>query len=182
MAELRPSRMPQGEFAELLRRNGFPACSKAAVSLAERPKETGVQFTPEARETAQRLLNSARRAEKRVNPNKTTVWLDDELREWVQTQAYLRDLPVGEFIRQIIRQAQKAFSVPRDPFTGDVITFDDGAQCAPLQTEKAASDAGTSEAAGDVERTDCHGPAGLAMTGTIPSTSDITTKQEENQE
>lgn len=123
MAEIRPSRMPQGEFAELLRRNGFPACSKAAVSLAERPKETGVQFTPEARETAQRLLNSARRPEKRANPNKTTVWLDDELREWVQTQAYLRDLPVGEFIRGIIREAK----------------------------EKAASDAATSEAAGAPE-------------------------------
>lgn len=151
MAELRPSRMPQGEFAELLRRNGFPACSKAAVSLAERPKETGVQFTPEARETAQGLLNSARRAENRANPNKTTVWLDDELREWVQTQAYLRDLPVGEFIRRIIKQAQKAFSIQRDPFTGEPITFDDGAQAGrlpALQTEKAASGAATSEAAG----------------------------------
>ena len=49
MAEIRPIRMPQGEFAELLRRNGFPACSKAAVSLAERPKETGVQSLPQKR-------------------------------------------------------------------------------------------------------------------------------------
>lgn len=69
---------------------------------------------------AQGLLKSTRRAEKRVNPNKTTVWLDDELREWVEIRAYMESIPVGELIRRIIREAK----------------------------ESAASDAGTTEAAG----------------------------------
>ena len=178
MAELRPKRMTQGDFAAMLREAGFTACSKAAVSLAERPKETVVQFTPQARKVAQGLLNSPRLAENRANPNKTTVWLDDELREWVETQAYLRDLPVGEFIRRIIKQAQKAFSIQRDPFTGEPITFDDGAQAGrlpALQTEKAASGAATSEAAVDERRENGAHCAPLQLT------SDITTKQEGNQ-
>jgi hypothetical protein len=153
--------MPQGEFAELLRRNGFPACSKAAVSLAERPKETGVQFTPEARETAQRLLNSARRPEKRVNPNKTTVWLDDELREWVQTQAYLWDLPVGDVIRRILKEAKDR-------------TWRADVGIGPYEEEKAASGAGTSEAAGAPETS---GRQSAVPTGHLHDTP----KQEENQ-
>jgi hypothetical protein len=159
--------MKQEDFSEMLRKNGFPACSKAAVSLAERPKETGVQFTPEARKTAQALLNSTPdgdkavvaindhrygKVENRKNGRKTTVWLDDETRTWLETEAYLTDSCVGELIRMILRKA----------------------------IENAASDAGTSEAA-KVERTDCNGPAALAMTETIPSTSDNTRNKEENQ-
>jgi len=198
MADLRPRNMTQWEFAELLRGNGFPACSKAAVSLAERPKETGVQFTPEARKTAQGLLNSTQgaleedvaiadrryepmatggrrygRTENRKNGRKTTVWLDDEMREWVETRAYLEDVPVGEFIRQILREAMGGYGEQCSPLQADRLSA--------LQKKRAASDGGTSKAAGDVERTDCHGPAGLAMTGTIPSTSDDTRNKEENQ-
>ena len=107
MSQLRPRSMSQDALAALLREHGFTACSKTAVSLAERPKETGVQFTPEARKAAQRLLNSTRRAENRVNGNKTTVWLDDELRAWVEKEAYLTDSCVGELIRKILRQAME---------------------------------------------------------------------------
>ena len=169
MSELRPRGMSQGELAELLKGAGFTACSKAAVSLAERSKETGVQFTPEARKAAQGLLNSTRRQENRVNGNKTTVWLDDELREWVETQAYMEDLPVGEYIRRILKEAKDR------TWRADVVI-------GPYEEEKAASDAATSEAAGDVERTDCHGPAGIAMTGTIPSFSDHNTTERRNQD
>lgn len=102
MADLRPRSMTQGELAELLRENGFPACSKAAVSLAERPKESGVQFTPEARNVARGLLKSTRRSESRVNPNKTTVWLEE--------RAYMEDVSVGALIRKIIADAKKAAS------------------------------------------------------------------------
>ena len=168
MSQLRPRSMSQGAFAELLREHGFAACSKTAVSLAERPKESGVQFTPEARKAAQGLLNSTRRQENRVNGNKTTVWLDDELREWVETRAYMEDLPVGEYIRRILKEAKDR------TWRADVVI-------GPYEEEKAASDAATSEAAGDVERTDCHGPAGLAMTGTIPSFSDHNTNERRNQ-
>ena len=168
MSQLRPRSMSQGAFAELLREHGFAACSKTAVSLAERPKESGVQFTPEARKAAQGLLNSTRRAENRKNGNKTTVWLDDELRAWVETQAYMEDLPVGEYIRRILKEAKDR-------------TWRADVGIGPYEEEKAASDAATSEAAGDVERTDCHGPAGLAMTGTIPSFSDHNTTERRNQ-
>lgn len=124
MAEIRPSRMPQGEFAELLRKNGFPACSKAAVSLAERPNESGVQFTPQARETAQRLLNSARRPEKRANPNKTTVWFDDETRAWLETRAYMEDTSVGEIVRRIVADAKRD-STPSVYYTNAPVYYTD---------------------------------------------------------
>lgn len=107
MSQLRPRSMSQGAFAELLREHGFTACSKAAVSLAERPKESGVQFTPQARKAAQGLLKSPRRQENRVNGNKTTVWFDDETRAWLEKEAYLTDSCVGELIRKILRQAME---------------------------------------------------------------------------
>lgn len=110
MAEIRPRSMTQGEFAELLREHGFPACSKAAVSLAERSKESGVQFTPEARNVAQGLFKSKRRAENRANPNKTTVWLDDDTRIWLEERAYMEDSSVGAVIRAILMEARKAAS------------------------------------------------------------------------
>ena len=110
METLRPHSMTQNDFAAMLRSHGFPACSKAAVSLAERPKESGVQFTAEARNVAQSLLARARRAENRKNANKTTVWFDDETREWLETKAYLEDSSVGEIIRRIVAEAKKAAS------------------------------------------------------------------------
>lgn len=110
MAEIRPRSMTQGEFAELLREHGFTACSKAAVSLAERSKESGVQFTPEARNVARGLFKSKLRAENRANPNKTTVWLDDETRIWLEERAYMEDSSVGAVIRAILMEARKAAS------------------------------------------------------------------------
>lgn len=110
METLRPCSMTQAAFAALLREHGFPACSKAAVSLAERPKESGVQFTADARNVAQSLLARARRAENRKNANKTTVWFDDATREWLETRAYLEDSSVGEIIRRIVAEAKKAAS------------------------------------------------------------------------
>lgn len=140
MADLRPRNMSQQEFADMLRDHGFPACSKTAVSLAERSKESGVEFTAEARKAAQELLNQPRRAENRVNPNKTTVWLDDETRIWLEERAYMEDVSVGALIRKILADAKKA-----------------------------ASDAGTSEAAQREEKT------------AFPLPSKNNTKQEENQ-
>lgn len=110
MKQLRPKAMKQTEFAALLREHGFPACSPTAVSLAERPKETGVQFTPEARNVAQELFKSTGQAvktENRKNGRKTTVWLDEEMRIWCETTAYLREMPVGELIRSLIRAEMK---------------------------------------------------------------------------
>lgn len=152
MGQLRPRDMTQAAFADLLRGAGFEACSKAAVSLAERPKDSGVQFTPEAKNAARALLNAATdtgnagrascRPENRKNGRKTTVWLDDEMRSWCETQAYLRDVPVGELIRELIRREME---------------------------RKTAPEAATSEAAGEGDQVK------------DPITSDYTTKKEEMQ-
>ncbi len=158
--ELRPKGMTTEQFSGMMRKHGFPACSRAAISLAERPNESGVQFTQRFRNAAQDLLNATRRKENRKNGNKTTVWLDDELREWVETRAYMEDIPVGEFIRGILREAR---------------TKDTDSSAAPQNDkEKAASDAATSEAAGAPETS---GQAMLVPTGHLHDT----TKQEENQ-
>jgi hypothetical protein len=145
--------MSQGAFAALLCDHGFTACSKTAVSLAERPKESGVQFTPEARKAAQGLLKSTRRRENRVNGNKTTVWLDDELRAWVQTQAYLYDYCVGEFIRRVLKKVMdESNGAQCAPLQADRLSALQAGRLPALQTEKAASDAATSEAAGGALR------------------------------
>lgn len=115
---IRPRDMTQQELADLLKAEGFTACCKAAVSLAERPDVSGVQFTQEARKAAQRVVKQAREGvecgtgnpspterleENRKNGRKTTVWLDDETRGWLETMAYMEDSNVGEIIRRAIR-------------------------------------------------------------------------------
>ncbi len=57
---IRPRDMTQQEFADLLKGEGFTACCKAAVSLAERSDVSGVQFTRAAREAAQRAVKQAK--------------------------------------------------------------------------------------------------------------------------
>ena len=133
MADLRPRNMTQAEFAAMLQREGFSACTKTAVSLAERSRETGVEFTTEARKVAQGLLNSARRAENRKNPNKTTVWLDDDMRIWLETEAWVDETCVGEVIRGLIREAmgRKEDVRPVNPFTLEPIEFGPTKKAAP---------------------------------------------------
>ena len=178
MAELRPRGMSQGEFAELLRGAGFPSCSKAAVSLAERPKESGVQFSAEARNAARELLNSTSdtpavvsgrygRQENRKNGRKTTVWFDEDTRSWLETRAYMEDSCVGEIVRRIVAEARARTDVGD---SGYILTREtDVPQPKPVRLtaeqrdsiseyysgiseraiKKAASDAATSEAAED---------------------------------
>ena len=121
MKQIRPRDMTQGAFAELLKGAGFEACSKTAVSLAERPDVSGVQFTRAARETAQELLNLAREGkeecgqvaratENRVNGRKTTVWFDDATRAWLEQRAYMEDSNVGEIIRQAVSAYRTAWA------------------------------------------------------------------------
>lgn len=102
---IRPRGMSQAALAALLRQQGFKACSKVAVSLAERPEESGVQFTPAARNAAQEALQRPRRAENRTNGRKTTVWLDEDMRIWCETRAYLDGCCVGELLRRLVRAA-----------------------------------------------------------------------------
>ena len=163
--QLRPRNITQDAFAAKLREAGFPACSKAAVSLAERSKESGVEFTAEARKAAQKLFNQPRRAENRKDGNKTTVWLDDDLREWVESRAYMEEISVGAFIRVVLREHKFLYEVKKAnerTFRRLVLPF--------IKRQKeAASDAGTSEAAQREEKT------------AFPLPSKNNTNQEENQ-
>jgi hypothetical protein len=105
--------MTQQELADLLKDEGFTACCKAAVSLAERSDVSGVQFTKAAREAAQMAVKQARgagqtvpvidRTENRKNGRKTTVWLDDETRAWLEQKAWMEDTNVGEIIRKAVK-------------------------------------------------------------------------------
>ena len=148
MAELRPRGMSQGELAELLREHGFSACSKAAVSLAERPKDSGVQFTPEARNAVRGALKSTSRPENRKHGSKTTVWFDEETRAWLETQAYLTDTNVGEIVRRIVAEARRQNEF-RERLEKELQEYDKGFRAFMYgQKEKAASDVGASEAAG----------------------------------
>jgi len=177
MKQIRPRDMTQGAFAELLKGAGFGACSKAAVSLAERPEDSGVQFTREARKAAQELLKSTQegtaertsnacpyRDENRKNGRKTTVWLDDELRAWVEKEAYLTDSCVGELIRNILRQAMENDAAKKykalhwmnpehnERFRKSNVEHRTLADIVCEAIENAASDVGASEAAGERTR------------------------------
>lgn len=170
MAELRPKGMTTEQFSGMMRKHGFPACSRAAISLAERPNESGVQFTQRFRNAAQDLLNAPRRKENRKNGNKTTVWLDDELREWVETRAYMEEIPVGEFIRVVLREYKFLYELKKSSertYRRLVLPFIE-------RQKEAASGAATSEAAGAPETS---GRQSAVPTGHLHDT----TKQEENQ-
>lgn len=161
MGSIRPTRMSQGELAELLKGAGFTACSKTAVSLAERSKETGVQFTQEARKTVRIALKSTsegetagarcaplRREENRKNGRKTTVWLDDELRAWLETRAYMEDSCVGEVVRRIVAEARTKETKSTQFWMERIAT----SQAPRNDNEKAASGVGAPEAAGRKDR------------------------------
>lgn len=83
------------------------------ASLSDRKNQ--VYNSAEARNVVQSLLNRARRSENRKNENKTTVWFDDETREWLETRAYLTDSSVWEIIRRIVAEAKKAASEVEAP-------------------------------------------------------------------
>lgn len=76
----------------------YPCLSKAAVSVAERPEESGVRFTGAAKKAAYRLTGKVERKPKRVHNNHLTIWVDDRQLRWLAKQ----DLPKGEYIRQLI--------------------------------------------------------------------------------
>jgi hypothetical protein len=172
MVELRPRNVTQGDLAALLRDNGYKACTKAAVSLAERSEDTGVQFTQKARNIIRGQFKPATRHENRVNGNKTTVWLDDELREWVESRAYMEEIPVGEFIRVVLREYKFLYELKKScerTYRRLVLPFIE-------RQKEAASDAATSEAAETVPN---DGRADVVI-GPYGHLHD-TTKQEENQ-
>ena len=141
MKSLRPDGMKQAELAMILQKCGFHACTTTAVSLAERPKESGLQFTREARKAAEGHFKRPERQEKaenRKNGRKTTVWLDEEMRIWCETTAYLREMPVGELIRSLIRAEMKKTA----PTAGTVRAAGDPAKT--QKPEGAGEDPGTS--------------------------------------
>lgn len=91
----------QGELVEMLRPL-YPRISRAAVSVAERPEESGVRFTGPARKAAYRLSGTVETAPRRTHDARTTIWF---------TQAQMRFLRkhmnIGVYIRGLVDEAMK---------------------------------------------------------------------------
>ena len=94
--------LTQKELADLLKPL-YPRLSKAAVSVAERPAESGVRFTAEAKKAAYNLTGRVERKPKRVHNHHLTIWLDDKQLRYLAKQPRSK----GEIIRELIDQAIK---------------------------------------------------------------------------
>lgn len=81
----------------------YPRISKAAVSVAESPGESGVRFTAEARKTAYRLTGRVERKPKRIHNNHLTIWVDDRQARFLARQPTAK----GEYIRRLIDEDMK---------------------------------------------------------------------------
>jgi hypothetical protein len=68
------------DFAEILR-DEFPAANAAGVSLAERPEESGVTYTSDARRYIRDKFKIPQKAERRKDNAHLTCWLPDAVKE-----------------------------------------------------------------------------------------------------
>lgn len=83
-------------------RVAYPKMSYAAVSLAERSDETGVQFTSAAKKTAYILAGRVKRPVQRLHPARTTIWFTDAQMEFLQTHEN-----IGDYIRGLVDREMK---------------------------------------------------------------------------
>lgn len=67
------------EFAEVLKTE-FPKANAAGVSLAERPNESGVTYTSEARRFIKRQFGEPERQDHRRDKEHLTCWLPDRVK------------------------------------------------------------------------------------------------------
>jgi hypothetical protein len=81
----------------------YPKISKAAVSVAENPDESGVRFTAAAKKTAYRLTGRVERKPKRAHNNHLTIWVDDRQLRFLAHQPMAK----GEYIRKLINEEMK---------------------------------------------------------------------------
>lgn len=92
----------QAQLVELLK-PAFPRLSRAAVSVAEAPKESGVRFTAELKKRACELTGEVQTVPQRTHSERTTIWFSPE------QMLFLRKQPggIGAFIRALLDEAMK---------------------------------------------------------------------------
>lgn len=94
----------QRELSAILRPS-FPLASAAAVSLAERTKLTGVQFTPAAVKAARTATGRVKHAEKRTNDKRLTLWLTKPMLEFLKAES--PDGNLNALLRTVISRAME---------------------------------------------------------------------------
>ena len=65
-------------FAELMRRE-FPAANASGISLAERPEESGVTYTADARRFIKETFKIEKKQENRKDSAHLTCWLSEKM-------------------------------------------------------------------------------------------------------
>ena len=97
-------KLSQKELVEALK-PALPGVSMAAVSLAERPKVTGVQFTQKAVKAAYAATGHVKKPEKRRNPYRVTLWITADMKKWLQSQS--KGGNINDFLRGVILRMMK---------------------------------------------------------------------------
>ena len=99
-------KLSQKDLVEVLK-PALPGISEAAVSLAERSKVTGVQFTQKAIKAAYAATGHLKKSEKRRNPYRVTLWITADMKKWLQSQA--KGGNINDFLRgMILRMMEEA--------------------------------------------------------------------------
>lgn len=100
----------------------YPRISRAAVSVAESPEESGVRFSALARKTAHKLLGKVERRPKRRHNNHLTIWVDDRQLRYLAKQPS----STGEYIRALIdREIKKAATSAATLMTAEILAIGD---------------------------------------------------------
>lgn len=97
-------KISQQELVDALK-PALPGISTTAVSLAERSKVTGVQFTQKAVKAAYAATGHLKKSEKRRNPYRVTLWITADMKKWLQSQA--KDGNINDFLRGMILRMMK---------------------------------------------------------------------------
>lgn len=77
------------EFAEILKTE-FPAANAAGVSLAERPEESGVTYTAEARSYINGIFGITKKQENRKSNKRLSCWVPESVKEVFETSKVMR--------------------------------------------------------------------------------------------
>lgn len=102
-------KLSQRDLVEVLK-PALPGISMAAISLAERSKVTGVQFTQKAVKAAYAATGHLKKSEKRRNPYRVTLWITADMKKWLQSQADGGN--INDFLRGVIlRMMEEARNV-----------------------------------------------------------------------
>lgn len=88
-------------------RGMYPAMSKAAISLAERTGESGVQFSAKFKNDVFAAFGCKKPKAKRKNPKSVTIWLSDAQNRWLAEEAARLGCCKADVMRALIREKIK---------------------------------------------------------------------------